>query len=43
VSTTPTEAQLKSGGLLADVSTYYDISWAGTTYTISPQSGSPCT
>jgi general secretion pathway protein G len=43
VSATPTEAQLKSGGLLADVSTYYDISWAGTTYTISPQSGSPCT
>lgn len=43
VSTTPTEANLKSGGLLADVSTYHDISWAGTTYTISPATGSPCT
>lgn len=39
---TPTEAQLVTAGLLSTQSTYYNISYTGTTLNVNPVAGAGC-
>jgi general secretion pathway protein G len=41
-STTPTEANLVTAGLLSAESTYYNISYTGTTLNVTPVAGAGC-
>lgn len=41
-ATNPTEAQLVAGGLLSTESSYYDISYSGSTLTLTAVSGKGC-